>query len=382
VVAITAFTNNIPAINTLSSLLKAALPTVKIIVGGIHPTADQANVGDHLPKVDYFCIGEGEVTFREFLGALLNGTDPGVVPGILSQGNPEKYAPRSMAEDVDSLASPTRSLNQGSLYREEHHIFSSRGCSYLCNFCSSFQMWSRKVRYHSVERVLAEMREIRSLGGNRVIFVDDTFTLNRKRVLELIEAFERHGFSDMNIHVGARINTLDRSLVDALKRGGVKSMSFGIESGSSRIQEASQKKLKREDVVDILKYVDAVGIHILTYFIVGHPGETEDDVAQTIALIQDIGVGKISVCAMQPLPGTDIYAAARKRGFVIDQSNALRMEQLGLPAINLSDMPDEMLARKVAEVAAIANRLSQSARIRQAVEYYLGKARRLIRARA
>jgi len=380
VVAMTAFTNNIAVIHTLSRRLKVAHPGVKILVGGIHPTADQANVRDHLPDVDYFCIGEGEITFREFLLAQQAGSDPALVPGILSQADPGKYRSRSLVEDIDDLPLPNRTLNQGELYRAEHHIFSSRGCPYLCNFCSSFQMWSRKVRYHSVERVLAEMREIRALGGDRVIFVDDTFTLNRKRVLALMAAFEQHGFADMNIHVGARINTLDHELIDALKRGGVKSMSFGLETGSSRIQEASHKKLKREDIVEILKYVDSVGIHILTYFIVGHPGETQDDVAQTISLMRNIGVGKISVCSMQPLPGTDIYAAAQKRGFVIDPSNALKMEQLGLPAVNLSEMPDEVLAEKVAEVSGIANRLSQPARLRQAADYYLGKLRRLARA--
>lgn len=380
VVAITAFTNNIAVIHTLSRSLKDACPGIKILVGGIHPTADQANVRGHLPHVDYFCIGEGEVTFREFLLAQLEGGDPGSVPGILPQEDPGKYRPRSMIEDIDDLPMPTRTLDRGELYRAEHHIFSSRGCPYLCNFCSSYQMWSRKVRYHSVERVLAEMQEIRELGGDRVIFVDDTFTLNRKRVLALMAAFEQHGFSDMNIHVGARINTLDQELVDALKRGGVKSMSFGLETGSTRIQEASHKKLKREDIVDILKYVDSIGIHILTYFIVGHPGETEEDVAQTISLMREIGVGKISVCSMQPLPGTDIYAAAQKRGFSIDPSNALKMEQLGLPAVNLSEMPDAVLAEKVAEVSGVANRLSQPARLRQATDYYLGKLRRLARA--
>lgn len=372
-VALTAFTNNIQAIHTLSGLLKTALPHLRILVGGIHPTADQAHVRDHLPLVDYFCIGEGETTFREFLLALLEDRDPSAVPGILSQTSPEAYRSRLLVDDIDGLPMPNRRLNPGGAYRQEHHIFSSRGCPYLCNFCASHQMWSRKVRYHGEARILAEMAEIRELGGDRVIFVDDTFTLNRKRVLSMMAAFQRHGFSQMNIHVGARINTLDRELIDALKAGGVKSMSFGIETGSERIQEASQKKLKRQDVIDILRYVDQVGIHILTYFIVGHPGETEDDAAQTIALIKDIGVGKISVCAMQPLPGTDIYSAARLKGFAIDRQNALRMEQLGLPAINLSAMPDALLAKTLSNVAAVANKQSQAARLRQAADYYLCK---------
>jgi len=376
-VAISAYTNELAVLRSFVKIVKNRSPKCIIIVGGIHVTVDYQNLSYHIPGIDYYCIGEGEVTFREAILAYLNHTGIQQVPGIYTPKHPQKYIPRDLVLKLDTIKPPNRTLGFPNAYRDEFHIFSSRGCPFQCNFCSSFRMWSRKTRFHSVERVIAEIEDIvEKQNGSRIIFVDDTFTLNRKRVFAVMDALERKRYGHLNMHVGSRIDTLDEKMLDILARGGVKSMSFGIESGSAKIQKLSKKGLDKKRIIKTLQYAKTIGIHTLAYFIVGHPEETEEDMEATIDLIRTSRATKVSVCAMQPLPGTEIFEKARKKGFAITLENSLDMDQHAEPVINLTHMSDDLLKRNVRYVYKIANKHSQRGRAIQGFHSYISMLRK------
>jgi radical SAM superfamily enzyme YgiQ (UPF0313 family) len=111
----------------------------------------------------------------------------------------------------------------------------------------------------------------------------------------------------------------------------------------------------------------------LTYYIVGHPQETEEDVEATIRLIKAAGASRASVCAMQPLPGTEIYELASKTGFKIGLENSIEIDQQKVPIVNLTKMKDETLKQKVFKAYKVANRLSHIGMLIQTYYYYIDK---------
>jgi radical SAM superfamily enzyme YgiQ (UPF0313 family) len=373
-IAISAYSNQLTTLKIFVKIVKKQLSNCKILLGGIHVTADYRNLVNLIPGIDYYCIGEGEQTFREVVQSLIDEKDIEEIPGIYSPQDPGKFRPRELIQDLDQISQPNRLLAPKNLYRDEFHIFSSRGCPFRCNFCSSHMIWSRKTRYHSAERILSEINLIvEKLNGYRIIFVDDTFTLDKKRIFQIMNAIVERGYSNLNIHIGARIDTVDEKMLDILVRSGIKSMSFGIETGSPKIQKLCGKNINIQKIIDILHYAHSIGIHTLTYYIVGHPQETEEDVEATIRLIKAAGASRASVCAMQPLPGTEIYELASKTGFKIGLENSIEIDQQKVPIVNLTKMKDETLKQKVFKAYKVANRLSHIGMLIQTYYYYIDK---------
>ncbi len=381
-IAVSCYTNHLLSLRTFVKRIKKESPRTKILVGGIHPTVEYTNLVEQVPEIDFCCVGEGESSFREAVLALCSGHSSEEVPGIFSSQSPTKFIPRSLVANIDDIEPPVRDLRSPTLYRDEFHIFSSRGCPFKCAFCSSHRLWTRRPRFHSVERVMSEMTHIvEDLGGFRIIFIDDTFTLNRHRVRKIADAIITKGYNNLNIGVCARINTVNERLLDTLAAAGVKSISYGIETGSERLQKSIRKNLKRDDIIRTLRYTKSLGIHTLSYYIVGHPGETVHDVNDSIELIRRSRGHKSSVYAALPLPGTEWFKIASEKGFEISPRLAVTMDQNAFPIFNMTAMSKEVLHEKVLELYRMANRSSQLGRLQQAIDFYWNKMRRQIKTR-
>ncbi len=381
-IAVGCYTNQLLSLQTFAKEVKKRLPGTKILVGGIHATVDYENLVKHVPEIDYCCVGEGEHTFRGAVLALCNGNSVEEVPGIYSRNDPAKFTVRPLAKDIDEIAQPVRDLEPATLYRDEFHIFSSRGCPFKCSFCSSHRLWSRSPRFHSVERVMSEMTIIvDKLGGFRIIFIDDTFTLNRPRVRKIAEAIVSMGYNHLNIGICARINTVNEGILDLLAAAGVKSISYGIETGSERLQRSIKKNLRRDDIVRILKHTRSLGIHTLSYYIVGHPGESVQDVNDSIELIKLSRGHKSSVYAALPLPGTEWFEIASQNGFKLSPEIAVTMEQNSFPIFNMTAMERDVLDAKVMEMYKMANKSSQIGRLQQAVDFYWNRIKNKVKNR-
>jgi anaerobic magnesium-protoporphyrin IX monomethyl ester cyclase len=379
-VAVSCYTNHLLSLQTFARKIKKESPRTKILVGGIHSTIEHRNLVQQIPEIDYCCVGEGEASFREVVSAFCSNRSVEEVSGIYSTQDPAKFVPRPLIEVIDNIEPPVRDLQARSLYRDEFHIFSSRGCPFKCSFCSSHRLWSRTPRFHSVERIMSEMTHIvEDLGGFRIIFIDDTFTLNRPRVRKIANAIVSRGYNNLNIGVCARINTVNESVLDTLAAAGIKSISYGIETGSERLQKSIRKNLKRADIIKILDYTRSLGIHTLSYYIVGHPSESVQDVNDSIELIKASRGHKSSVYAALPLPGTEWFEIASENGFELTPRLAVTMDQNAFPIFNMTAMPKEVLDAKVLEMYKTANRSSQLGRVQQAVDFYWNKIKRQIK---
>jgi len=174
---------------------KAKASGCMVVMGGPHPSyADEEILSTQ--RVDFIVRGEGEVTFSELVATLQknDGTFHSV-QGIsfFSNGQLVRTPPRPFIENLDSLPLPARHLIHMDDYRRTKFggrditpLITSRGCPYQCAFCASSHFWGTKVRMRSVESVLKEIGEIYDrYHFNAVAFVDDTFNVSPKRVMEL-----------------------------------------------------------------------------------------------------------------------------------------------------------------------------------------------------
>jgi anaerobic magnesium-protoporphyrin IX monomethyl ester cyclase len=173
--------------------VRAVLPSLVIVsrgYGAMVRKSDLLNAG-----VDFIIDGEGELTFRELMKALIDKRGLGQIAGIsYMDGNEEVSTPcRPFVDDIDSLPFPARQylprlkalFTQG--YSSALEI--SRGCCFDCNFCSVASFWKKSFRVKSVSRVLTEIDQILSLGCDQIYLVDDSFGLDVKRTYEVLQSF-------------------------------------------------------------------------------------------------------------------------------------------------------------------------------------------------
>jgi radical SAM superfamily enzyme YgiQ (UPF0313 family) len=276
VVALTSITENYCLAQSYAKLVKRFNSKIKVAIGGVHVSA----VPDSLSSfMDVGIIGEGEQTFLELVEADFEPDDS--IKGLVywNDGRVHKTEKRTLIEPLDDIPHPARNLF-GSEPRQQY-LFTSRGCSYRCRFCSSSRFWN-KVRFHSPEYVAAEIMQIKAMGYSNICIYDDTFVLDVNRVKRIAELVKGSG---LTFNVAARANLITDNIVTTLKGMGVTEVGVGFESNSQRILDWLQKGNTVKDnqrAVDILRKHK---LHFHCSFIRGVPIETKEDLKSTFKFI-------------------------------------------------------------------------------------------------
>ncbi len=191
------------------------------------------------------------------------------------------------------------------------HILTSRGCPYECIFCSSFtrDSYGKQLRLRSAENVLKEIMFQLSLGVNVVSFDDDNFTSSRNHVHSICRAI-----LDKEIHflwiVHARIDNLDRETLKLLKRSGCCLLRIGVESASTRIVRLLKKteiSNWSERVEGVFELTRDLKLPTAALFMIGSPGETENEILESIEVAKKIKSDIVQISFFTPLPGSDIF---------------------------------------------------------------------------
>src|SRR5262245_46618898 len=132
-----------------------------------------------------------------------------------------------------------------------------------------------------VKNILDELQEIydRFTFGN-VLFIDELFTCQKKRVYEICEGIQQRGLK-LNMFCETRVDMLDYDMARTMKKAGFNRMYFGVEFGSQRSLDTLIKDYKVEKVVEVLKITRRAGIWTKVFLIVGMLGETMQDIEKT-----------------------------------------------------------------------------------------------------
>jgi anaerobic magnesium-protoporphyrin IX monomethyl ester cyclase len=267
--------DNFQEVIRLAKGVKALRPDVHTIVGG-----PLANIED--PRlianaaIDFNCRGDGEHLVTELLAHLAWGEPPiASIRGLThkSEGNVTTNEPRDLQVDLDALPIPDRSLYPSTQVGIKSQVVTSRGCGFRCTFC--FESTNRKYRAHSPQRVVEEMLYLQEEYGTTYFsFVDDIFTQNRKRVLQICDLLHQRFRPHVNLfwYCEARVDQIAKNpdLLRTMSAAGLTRIQIGTESGSQAVIDAYKKQITLDQILQTVQLAaEADVLSIFTNFIVG-----------------------------------------------------------------------------------------------------------------
>ncbi len=314
---------------TLVKLLDSEPHGWKILLGGPHATARSEEILNTFTTCDFALRGESEQSIIDLARHLEDRLDISEVKGLSYRENGQIVhnadAPLNM--DLDSIAFPAREF-LADAYRNRVYwrigyrgttdvIITSRGCPFNCHFCFKI---SKKFRARSPENIVSELIEIRSLGTRNVHIMDDLFVWNKERCLKILSLIKRHKLQ-MNFKVRARTDFIDEELLVAMKEVGVKSVVYGIESGSQEMLDRMNKKTTVEMNRRAITLTKKVGLQCYADLFLGYPGETPETIRETEKLIVETKPTAVNCSVMYPLPNTKVYNDARENGTLMADWN-------------------------------------------------------------
>jgi radical SAM superfamily enzyme YgiQ (UPF0313 family) len=364
IIGLTAFTCTVNSAGYLAKIIRSHFKNIVTVLGGVHVSSLPVESIREF-DVDYIFIGEGEDSFPEFLHALQDGDDSDInIPGVCykrEDGSLKVNSP-AIIEDLDNIAFPDRQFEtnygigvKGLKSRREikyAEILTSRGCPFNCTFCAvsvihgGKKLHQKKVRLRSVENIAEELSLLQYQHGiSHLDIIDSTFTVNRKRLLQIVETIGSLGLS---YNCNAIINSVNYETLSAMAETGCQKISFGIESGSPEILNKINKKIKYEQIIEKIAEARRANIPIIecSYIIGVHPDETEDDIKQTEKLMHkldaDISVVSIGI----PFPGTVMHEQFREADLLGYASDWDSFSFYGAkPKTRTKTIPNEKLLR-------------------------------------
>lgn len=218
-------------------------------------------------------------------------------------------------DDLDSLPFAARELLPNEKYYDIvskrnpiTFAITSRGCPYECTFCPSSYA---KYRVRSAENVFKEMEIVEKQGFRDVMFFDDTFTIGRKRVLELCSLLKTLNISWRCL---SRVDTVDKEMLERMYDSGCYQIHFGVESGDQGMLNRMKKGVNIEQIERAFKWCDEIGIETVGYFMLGYPGENENTIRKTLDLIKRVNPDFLTFNIFTPLPGSKIFKKVDLKG--------------------------------------------------------------------
>lgn len=300
--------------------LKKTNPNLLTMVFGAHPTFMPEHT---LTKkgIDIAIQNEAEFVCRDLLQTYQSNNNWKECLGIAfnDDGNLQINPPYPYIKNLDELPIPDRTLLPSDtdyfnpiVKRIPYTtMMTSRGCPGKCNFCSSPPFYGRTMRFRSAEKVLEELRVIKSLGYKEVFIRDEIFTASKKRLKEICNGMIEEKM-DISWICSARIGSVDKEMMVLMKKAGCHMLRLGVESGSQAILENIQKGITVEKTKETFKWTHEVGIDTHAHMMIGNPGETRETIKQTINFLFEIEPTIITCGICTPYPGTPLFEVVRK----------------------------------------------------------------------
>lgn len=340
VIGITSTNMSIVSCLKLVKVLKGILKDTLIFIGGPHVTAVPEETLKSEPSLDACFLGDSELTFLKAVknineNKLFYDNNNGIV--YRRDSSIIRLQKKGHFKDLDKLPFPAWDLLElfPKRYRPPFHsyhklplanIVTTRGCPMLCTFCDR-SVFGDKLISHSNEYVVEMIQKLVSDFGIREISIkDDMFTFSKKRVLEFCELLQKKNIN-ISWNCNARVNSVDLTMLKAMKKSGCWLISYGIESGSEKMLSKMDKRITKNQVVSALKMTREVGIASKGFFMTGIPGETKETVDETLCFIKTLPLDEISINYFTPFPGTKLYNEAVEDGFKPDYQK-MNMQEL------------------------------------------------------
>ena len=322
IVGVTAMTMTLVDVIETTQLVKRIYPSVKTVLGGPHvnlfPNETIKN-----ESVDYLVLGEGEEPFKDLVEAIDAGSEVDCITGVVFKrdGIICNNGTRPHIKNLDELPFPPRELVPYKKYNSllfdgntVTTIFTSRGCPFRCSFCDRPHL-GKVFRARSAQNVVDELEACVQLGIHDFLFYDDTFTVVKRRVLDICDQIVQRGL-DIRWDIRSRVDTIDEEILSRLKRAGCQGIHYGVEAGTEKILRRLNKGISIDQVKKVFGWTKKNKMATLAYFMIGNPDETMDDIQKTFHLIKELQPDFMHMTILTPFPGTQIYKEGLAAGII------------------------------------------------------------------
>lgn len=346
VIGFSVYDTNCYLIRGLAKLLKKKTSPV-ILVGGPTATFSDVMLLKHIPQIDIAVRFEGEQTTLELLDHFVHGRgfdSLNRIEGITFRQNgdfvqtPDRVflGHNSKQHDLDTFPSPyLESILDGT---EGAGILTARGCIHKCTFCSFSAMSRHTVRFHSINRIINELKiiddSLRAAGKHQTIPInDDAFSINAQRAKKICRRIIQEDLK-LQLSCLCRADNLDEELVILLKEAGFEDISFGLESAVPKVLRSVKKVWSlmsascNEDFTPEKRFLAQVkngvalakkhSMKTTVSIILGLSEETKQDAHTTIDFVQSLDVDAYSHNILVLSPGTELFDNASDYGITVN----------------------------------------------------------------
>ena len=324
-----------------AGLIRELNPTAIIGFIGAKVAVEPEQSLKDCPALDFVARNEYEFTIKE----LAEGAEWSTIKGLsyrakdgTIQHNPE----REILMDMDQLPSvlplykkflDTQKYFGGYLKHPYISYYTGRGCKSHCTFCLWPQtIGGHKYRFHSIERVVADIKYIKANfpEAKEIFFDDDTLTDNHDRVEALAVELGKLG---VVWSCNAKAN-VPRKTLEVMKANGLRLLLVGYESGNQKILHNIKKGLLVDVARRFAKDCHELGIIVHGTFILGLPGETRETIQETLAFAKEVNPRTLQVSLAAPYPGTFLYKQAKENGWFASDVDLLTEDGTQIAPLN------------------------------------------------
>jgi len=329
IIGITCYTPELDEVEKLAARIKTAIPHARLVVGGIHPTLYPEHFLHAGSPFDFAVVGEGELTFLELVKAIRSGQqDIYQIAGIAffdrTTGRPCVTTPRPVAQNLDDIIFPdyddldmdyyttASPYSIRGVFIRSFYVTASRGCPSSCTFCVAKKLRDYHgprhfTRVRSAKALAAEVLELRDAYAiDGFYFIDDLFTLKKEIVMEFCDLL-RHNGKRLIWGCSSKVNTVTFDMLRAMRDAGCVQIDFGVEKGSDAALKQIKKGITVNQIRTVFSACHQLGIRTFANMLVNTPGETEQDLADILTLLNDLHSEIVALNTFTPYPGCEIH---------------------------------------------------------------------------
>ncbi|MBI5740375.1 MAG: B12-binding domain-containing radical SAM protein [Nitrospirae bacterium] len=316
---------DINMVREIAERFKRINPGVKIAVGGVHVSIDPEAV-QKVEAYDYIIAGEGEISIVKLVQALEKGEEfPRFCWGERPELDSVPFIEREFYPYDTAINLPNY---EGVFHPPMVTMLCSRGCMYNCSFCAphSRSHFGKGVRLRSVKNVIEELRMLNDrYKFNSVKFYDYTFSQYPEWVDEFCDMYAPIG-KPFWIQSRADLICKQPALIKKLKKVGLKLIGVGFESGSDKTLKFLRKGSTRDINLRAAQIIKSNDILLSASFMLGIPGEEEEDVKATVSLAKEMRPHFCSVAFFTPIPGNDLYQYSKDNDLILNDDPEMWVE--------------------------------------------------------
>lgn len=320
-------------------------PSIVTVVGGPNATYFPEETFCH-KEIDYMIIGNGQLPLLNLCNQLDNGKVDKDIDNCFMQGrNYTSFGVIQHKEyELDKFPFPDRTATPYAQYSVPFcpespvtTMITSMGCAYRCAFCTTSRP---SLVFMHADKIVEEMEQIYKLGIKSILFQDELFTTNKNHVIDVCNKLIKKNIK-LHWSMKSRIDKIQPGMPEIMKEAGCFNIHFGIESGNDTTLLRMKKGYTQSTVRKTIEIVKKAGLSVSGNFMLAYPGETKEDILQTIQFAKELELNIAQFALTIDSPGSALFDEAvlvgrRTGNYLSDYVRHPDPDNSGLPTVMFS----------------------------------------------